>query len=113
MRKNLFNYTNLRNYKLLYKPNADYTTLEKLKLVNFYMDYSTQNKSAKILWGLYTAKNSQLYKVEFIIHQYAESMTIIGTLNRFYTKTDLKEQRFLKDKDAYSNLTKPSLKDLD
>ena len=107
------NYKSLNNYKILYKSNDDFTKLEKLKLVNFYVDYSTQNKNAKVLWGLYKSKNNELYKVEFIIHQYARSMVMIGTLKGFYTKIDLNEGRFLKDKEAYLNLTKLSLRDLD
>lgn len=107
------NYKNLNNYKLLYKPNDDFTKLEKLKLVNFYVDYSTQNTNAKVLWGLYKSKNNELYKVEFIIQQYAGNMIMIGTLKGFYTKKDLNEGIFLKDKESYLNLTKLSLKDLD
>ena len=107
------NYTNLNNYKLLYKPNKDYSELEKLKLINFYMDYSTQNKNAKILWGLYKSKSNEIYSVEFLTYQTTDNITMIGTLKEFYTKLDLKQGRFLKDKMKYLELTKASLKDLD
>ena len=90
MKKHFYNYKNLNNYKLLYKPNNDYSKLEKLKLLNFYMDYSTQNKNAKVLWGLYKSKNNEVYPIEFLVYQTMSSITMLDTLKEFYTKSDLK-----------------------
>lgn len=113
MKKYFYNYKNLNSYKLLYKPNNDYSKLEKLKLLNFYMDYSTQNKNAKVLWGLYKSKNNEVYPIEFLVSQTMNNITIIGTLKKFYTKMNLKQGIFLESKKEYLELTKASLKDLD
>lgn len=112
MKNQFYSYKDLNSYKILYKPNDDYSKLEKLKLLNFYMDYSTQNKNAKVLWGLYKSTNNEIYPIEFLVHQTMDTLTMLCTLKNFYTKADLKQGRFSEAKKEYLELTRASLKDL-